>query len=312
MYVSTSTIFNNQIHAIMSLAASLNKAKADIADAASRNLAHARPSSSTPARTSTPKPTNNDTKRSHETAFSSNNATVAPLSAGQAGGELLTNVVTAVKYLKDKDSRPVPFDDIIGYLSLPIDLQKNIPRIKIALRGHERVDYISKADSPNGKESFKYRPKHPVSNGDELREYLARQPTAQGVPVRELKDGWPDCVSTIDKLERECGLLATRAKDGTARLVWADSPTYHLLNPATQLPQRADQDFCDFWAKTKLPASEMDVRSELEKAGLTPTSQVKEVRKMDNKKKERKRVIRKNGKTTNSHMAGILKDYTRK
>lgn len=295
----------------MSLAASLSKFKSDYSDAASRNVQYSRPSSTAPARTSTPKPA--ETKRSHETAFSSASSQPSSTIQGTAGSELLTQVWNAVKYLKEKDSKPVIIDNLIGYLSLPNDAQKNIPLIKRALMQHKSVEYLSKTESGNGKESFKYRPLHPVTNAEELKDYLARLPTAQGLSVKELKDGWPECNAALDKLEREGFILIVRnKKENTPKFVYPDSPSYHILNPATQQPQKADADFVDVWSKTKLPAAEMEIRSELEKAGLTPTSQVKEVKRLEVKKKEKRRVNRKGGKTTNSHMLGILKDYSRR
>ena len=293
----------------MALNASLNKFRTELSDATSRNIAHSRPSSTAPARTSTPKP-GEAGKRTHDTAFS---APPAQLSSSSHGGsELLTQVWNAVKYLKDKEMKPVPFDQLIGYLSLPNDAEKNIPLIKRALIQHHRAEYLRKDESPNGRESFRYMPTHPVTNAEELKDYLARQPTAQGIPVKDLKDGWPDCAAYLDALEREGAILVTRnKKDSTPRMVWADSPTYHILNP-NQQPQKADADFVDVWSKTKLPGSEMELRTELEKAGLTPSSQVKEVRKVEAKRKEKRRINRKGGKTTNSHMLGILKDYSRR
>ena len=175
------------------------------------------------------------------------------------------------------------------------------------------MSYFTKSESGNGKVSLQYCPLHNVFDAEELKNYVARQPSAQGLSVKELKDGWPDCNSAIDELEKQGYLLVTRRKkDNTPITIWADSPSYHILNTNTHLPQKIDSDFADFWSKTKLPASEIEMRTELEKAGLTPTSQVKEVKKLDGKRKEKKRINRRGGKTTNAHMLGILKDYTKK
>ena len=215
----------------------------------------------------------------------------------------MTQVWHAVNYLKDKNN-PLPFDNLINYLSLPQDAMKNVPYIKKALQTHDRVQFVPKSESGNGKDSFKYRPLHPVTNAEELKGYLARATTAQGIPVKDLKDGWPGCIAAIDELEKTGHVLVTRyKKDNNPRMVWADSSSYHI---------HVDSDFSEFWSKTKLPASENDIRSELEKAGITPTSQVKETNNMDMKKKERKRPIRRGGRTTNQHMMGILKDYSRR
>ena len=74
-------------------------------------------------------------------------------------------------------------------------------------------------------------------------------------------------------------MVSRNKKDSTPKIVWPDSPAYHIP---------IDNDFRDFWARTKLPATETEIRGELEKAGIVPTSQVKEVKKMDMKKKERR------------------------
>jgi transcription initiation factor TFIIE subunit beta len=285
----------------MSLQGSLAKFKSEYADATSRNVSQSRPTA--PARVSTPKPstpapaTVDLTKRSHEVAF--------PASSGGSGTELLSQVNYAVGYLKSKNPQALPFDELIRHMSLPLDAQKNIPHIRTALAGNERVQFISKSESGTGHDGFRYRPQHPVTNSEELKNYLARQITARGIPVKELKDGWPGCIPAIDALEKEGAILVTRlTKDNTPKMVWPDSPSYHV---------HIDDDFREFWNKTKLPPTEGEIRSELEKAGLTPTSQVKEVKKLDNKKKDRKRPNRRGGmKTTNSHMAGILKDYNKR
>lgn len=308
----------------MSLAKSVQRFQSDLSEATTRNIQHTRPatSSSTPARSNTPKP-GESSKRTHETAFASGSTPASTITAptaapppGHAGTELLTQVFNAVKYLKEKETKPITFESLIGYLSLPNDAQKNIPLIKRALQQNDRVEFLAR-NAPGGvpgKDSFKYRPLHPVTNAEELKNYLASQTTALGIKVAELKDGWPDCIAAIDQLEKEGFCLVSRhKKDGLPRIVWADSPTYHVLNPSTQQPQKADADFLDVWNKTKLPASEVEIRNELEKAGLVPTSQVKEVRNLDaGRRKEKKRGMRKGGKTTNSHMLGILKDYSKR
>lgn len=295
----------------MSLAAQLNSFRKDLSDATTRNVQHSRPASTAPARTSTPKPGDGN-KRTHDAAFTpASQPAISTVTPHTGGGELLTQVFNSIQYLKEKDLRAVAFDDLIGYLSLPHDSQKQIPLIKQALRGNERAEYIPASLAPSGKESFKYRPLHPVSNAEELKTYLMAQPTAQGIAAKELKDGWPDALAELDRLEKEGHVLLSRwKKDSTPRMVWLDSPTYHILNPKTMRPQHVDADFADVWSKTRLPANEMDLRGELEKAGLTPTSAVKEVRRAEMGKKARRKVVRKGGKTTNSHLLGILKDYS--
>ncbi|KAK1068882.1 hypothetical protein LTR74_005338 [Friedmanniomyces endolithicus] len=302
----------------MSLADSLKAFKSERAEVVSRNAAHSRPTTTGPiSRTSTPKPSsgaNNNEKRTHDAAFSS--------SRGVAGGEIMRLVVGAVEKLKDNDFKPLSWLELLRYMSLPLDLRgaKGEATFKRALQSHHRLQYIHAKDSADGLESFRYKPLHSVTNGEELRDYLARLETAQGVPVKELKDGWPDC----------CILVSRSKKDGTPHRVYPDNPRYHITtappNSSTKTTKAAESssaaaalqevvkispDFQAFYSNIRLPANDNDLRAELEKAGLTPTSAVREVSKGPLKKKERKRVDRKNAKKTNVHLAGLLKDYSK-
>ena len=295
----------------MSLNAQLKNFHKELADSTTRNLQHARPAAA--SRSSTPR-SSDGTKRSHGAAFSTSTSVVPAASkANMAVRESVTQIFTTVNYLREKAPRVIAFTDLISYLSLPVDMEKSIPGIKRALAQSADAEFLPASESPNGKDSFRYRPKHPVTNPEELQLYLARQPTAQGISVKELKDGWPDVTSHIDALEREGHILVARnKKDGVARTVWTDSPTYHILDASTQLPRKVDTDFVEMWGRIKLPMHEGDIRSELEKAGITPTIQVKEVKTGDVRRKEKRRVQRKGGKTTNSHMLGILKEYNKR
>ncbi|KAK3675931.1 hypothetical protein LTR78_004123 [Recurvomyces mirabilis] len=298
----------------MSLADSLKQFKSERADVVSRNLAHARPAttSNTPARSGTPKPA--DQKCTHDAAFS------GPALGASAGAEIMKLVVNAVQHMKEKGSQhPETFDEIVRYSSLPLDLKtpRGLAKFKQALQTHHRLQYLDASSGKDGKESFKYKPLHPVTNGEELRAYLSRLDSAQGIPVKELKDGWQDCIPTLDRLESQGFILLTRnKKDNIPRSVYPDDPSYHLLKPASTTSQpphitKPDEDFISFWGKVRLPPNDNDIRNELERAGLTPTSAIKEARKLGTGKKERKRVDRKNTKKTNTHMVGILKDYSK-
>ncbi|QIW99409.1 hypothetical protein AMS68_004927 [Peltaster fructicola] len=285
----------------MSLAASMSKFKSELSEAATRNLAHSRPSSTAPARTTTPL---SGVKRSHDASLSASQPTPSERRPAAVGSELMTHVIYAQEYLKEKFPTAVTFEDILAYLSLPTDLQKHKALIKVALQDHHRVTYMPKSESSIGKELFRYNPIHPVASADELLSYMATRQTFTGISAKELKDVWPDSVAAMDKLERQHKILITRNKrDNTPRTIWADDPDLHA---------QQDDDFIEFWNKTKLPASETEMRNELEKAGLTPTSQIKEIRKAEPRKKEKRRINRAGGKTTNLHMLGILKDYSKR
>ncbi|KXL48805.1 hypothetical protein M433DRAFT_164252 [Acidomyces richmondensis BFW] len=309
--------------------------QAERADTVSRNIHHARPVPAGRNAISTPGTPSAAEKRSHDVAFPTKPSN---LSIGEG---LMKYVTDAVKYLKDNSPKTLPYERIISYISLPNDLRRKEHLLHRALKDHPRMIYTPSArtaqllargqiadEEVRNKDSFKYRPLHPVTNPTELRAYLATLDTAHGIPVKELKDGWPDCVPALINLEAQGHVLLLRnKKDGTPRTVWPDSPAYHILSvppkasgtssltadetPPVPLVKQADDDFKEKWAKIRLPANENDLRLELERANLTPTSVVREVRTVEVKKRERKRVERKNGKKTNVHMTGILKDYSK-
>ena len=134
-----------------------------------------------------------------------------------------------------------------------------------------------------------------------MKAYLQRQTTAAGISVKELKDGWPGAIAEIDALEKQGELLVTRnKKDNMPKMVWPNDPSLAI---------HVDDDFQNYWHKIRLPANPSDLRLELEKAGLTPTSQVKEIVKVSGAREKKRRINRKAGRTTNAHMAGILKEY---
>ena len=209
--------------------------------------------------------------------------------------------VYAVKYLKEKE-KALTFDDIYRFLSVPSQL--NTDRIRTDLRSHlrtnPRVDYNPKGF--DGKGAFTYRPLHPVHSADELKGYLQARPTAQGISVKELREGWSAVPAAIDELEAKGELLVTRnKKDGAAKHVWPDDPS---------LAQNVEPEFRGLWHKMELPANASEMRAELERAGLTPTSQIKQPVAQKKQKEKKKRAPRSGGRTTNVHMTAVLKDYS--
>ncbi|KAF2220727.1 hypothetical protein BDZ85DRAFT_267051 [Elsinoe ampelina] len=216
-----------------------------------------------------------------------------------SGREIMTQVVYAIDYLKDKD-KPIAFGDIWQYLSIPQDQQRHRPALLKALMSHPKVEHMP--NKQGGQHMFRFKPMHNVRNGDELVAYLQGQKTAQGISVKELKDGWSDATQVIEGLEKKGTLLVTHnKKDNTPKMVWLND---------TSLSMKVDDDFKLFWTNLRLPTNDGDIRSELERAGLTPTSQVKETIKLGPQKKEKRRINRKAGRSTNTHMNGILKDYS--
>ncbi|KAI6887820.1 hypothetical protein KC360_g1164 [Hortaea werneckii] len=292
------------------------------ADAVKRNI----PSS---AKSSTPKPST--PKPSSNASFAAPPASAVPESSlpqsQSVGSELMSRVVAAKDYLRDRRPAMKTLDDILSFLSIPTNERttKTYNMMRRALQSNERTEFIPATESGAlKKEAFRYRPMVPVSNPDELREFLVRMSleSARGLLVKDLKDGWPDCGPAIDELERQGYVLVIRnKKDNTPKLLYADDPSFY---PPSRFPPSdpaavphvgfVDQDLKDQWAKLKLPANENDIRTELERAGITPTSQVKEAKPIGGtgRKEKKVRKEKKNAKKTNVHMAGILKDYSHK
>jgi len=211
---------------------------------------------------------------------------------------LMTQVMFALKHMKEKD-KPMSFDDIYGYLYHPGLAADGKDALEHILQTHAKVDYDPQG--LNGKGSFRFRPVHNVRTADELLAFLQRQSTAQGIQVHELKDGWTGANDVIRDLEEEGKLLVARnKKDDTPRMVWPNDPS---------LIHTVEKEFRDLWDKVKLPTTSADMRKELLEFGLTPTSQVKAP--VQGKEKEKKkRASRRSRKTTNTHMACILKDFS--
>lgn len=285
----------------MSLAASFQTLKGDRSAASSAAAARASNNQRTGAsgttttsasRPSTPAAADLKRKRPEE------NVTYSQPAATGLGQEMMTRVHYAVEYLKEKD-RAIKFDDIFKYLSIPPDRKDEGRRLRSALTSHPKVEFDKAAGT------FKFRPIHNVRSADELRAYLQQQKTAAGIKVAELRDGWPGAIAAIDELEREGTVLVTRnKKDNVPKMVWPNDPSLGL-------PKAVDDDFQAYWHKIKVPEP-TDLRKDLEKAGLTPTSQVKEITPVNGMAKKKRRINRKAGRSNNTHMAHILKDYPMK
>lgn len=230
-------------------------------------------------------------KRAEATAFSQ------PADTG-TGKDIKTQIYYAIENLKEK-GRPQTLTDIISYLNIHNESEKHKANIAHVLRNHAKVVYDPKNDGGEG--TFSYRPIHNIRTSDGLLGFLQAQKTAQGLDVRKLKDGWAGAEAEIDDLEAQRKLLVTRnKKDSHAKMIW--------LNDST-LDFHVDDDFKSIWHKVKLPEPEQ-LANELEEAGLQPANKSRgvKVKQVEQVKKTKK--PRKGGKTTNTHMAGVLRDYS--
>ena len=214
----------------------------------------------------------------------------------------MTQVTYAVEYLKTKEASQT-LAQVISYLSLKTpESQQNIAMI---LRRHDRVEY-KKDSTKSGWDTgtYRFRPLHNIRSATELLRYLQTQPTAQGLSVRELKDGWSAAEDAIDFLESKNQILVTRnKKDNHAKMVWANDPS---------LSQHVEPEFQKLWFKVRLPSKE-ELPTEMERLGLKPTSADPSgaMAAAPKEKQKKQKKARKGGRTTNLHMAGILRDYSK-
>lgn len=206
----------------------------------------------------------------------------------------MTKVTYAVAYLKDKDT-PQTLENLLLYLSLQWEGEEYKKMIATILITHEKVIY----DRKNG--TFSFRPIHNIRSAEQLLRFLQSQPTAQGLKVRELRDGWQAAEDAIDELEAEGKLLVTRnKKDNHPTMVWPNDPS---------LAFNIDDEFQQIWHKIKLPEAGA-LADELEKEGLTPANKSRGIKVKPKQVEKKTKKPRKGGKTTNTHMMGVLRDYS--
>jgi transcription initiation factor TFIIE subunit beta len=220
------------------------------------------------------------------------------------GTEFSTQVIYALEYLKKK-IEPKSLVDILQYLSINPNVQRGLAnKIVLALKHHPNATYIPDPKSKNWDAgTFQYLPRIPVRTKAELVTYLQTRPDAQGIRVSDLKDGYPDVEDAIDELEKENKILVSRVKkENRPKMVWTNDPT---------LVHEIDPEFQALWHKTELPSVDEVVRKLLE-AGQKPASEdpSKRVKVATGNKEKKKRKPRAGGKTTNTHMQHLLKDYS--
>lgn len=271
-----------------------------------RSLATATSAPATPAYTASKKEASDPAKPTKEKEAPKNVVYSQPAQTG-LGVEAFTQVTYVIEFLKKKDDAKT-FEEILDYLSqqnAEMGVKKFIAQI---LKRHDRVLYIPdptlRVQAWNSG-TFIHRPIINVRNKADLIAFLQNKPDAQGISVKDLKDGWPDCEDAINELEDQHKILVTRTKkDNHPKMVW--------INDAT-LIHTVDHEFQTMWHKIELPSVDELVRK-LIVAGQKPASEdpSKRVKVAPVAKSKKKRQMRATGRTTNTHMAGILKDYSHK
>lgn len=204
-----------------------------------------------------------------------------------AGTHMSTRLHLAVEHIKQQD-RPVPVSELGAFIG---DDESMLPLLK----EHDRIKYNADSDT------VQYMLLHNIRLAEDLLKYLRLQATFKGISVKELKDGWANCSEVICELEEEGKVLVMRSKkENLPRLVWA--------NRGGDIGT-IDADFVAMWAKTKLPDRDSIYQALVDQL-LKPTGADPHVitKKQVQQQKKQKKVRR--GKVTNTHMKGMLKDYS--
>ncbi|CEP64467.1 transcription factor TFIIE subunit TFA2 LALA0_S11e04830g [Lachancea lanzarotensis] len=206
-----------------------------------------------------------------------------------SGTHLSTKLLLATEYIQER-GEAVPIEQIESYLSLSpennvIPLLKNINKIKFDAK-YNTLQYVSIYD---------------VHSAEELLQLLRAQVTFKGISCKELKDGWPQCTEVVDELENRNRVLVLRTKkDNQPRFVW-----YNFGGALGGV----DEDFVKMWENCKLP-QRGELPRKLQDLGLKPASVDPATVKRQSTRVEVKKRKQRRGKITNTHMAGILRDYS--
>ena len=280
-----------------------------------RSLAPPSPSPSVGSTTSVAVGSLTPRKDRHDTP-SSSNATAANNTANNivysqpamtgTGDSIISQMAYAVSWLRQKGD-PQTCADVLGYLSATARPDTEQEFFVDQMRRHPQIQWIpdpALSEQTWRSGTYAHRPAIPdVKTKTQLLAYLQRKTDASGVAVKELKDGWPECERAIGELEAEHRVLVVRAKkDGAAKMVWLDDASlFHEVEPQLKL----------LWARVELPSVENIVpklvAAQQKPASEDPRIKASQAPKLDKKKK---RVQRKSGKSTNTHMEHLLKDYS--
>ncbi|BFZ60677.1 transcription factor TFIIE beta subunit, TFIIEB, Tfa2 [Saitoella coloradoensis] len=220
-----------------------------------------------------------------------------------SGNHLLTQVKYAEDKLKEKGA-PMKSADLFSYLNIHLNSSTHRTLTRLFSLSSASSSTSVKIRYDPASDTYSYAPEHPVHDVPSLVQFLRQraETTMKGMPIKDLKESWSDIIAGCEQAEQEGKILVLRAQNAekTLRMAWA--------NTGGELGG-IDDEFKNMWNSLRLPP-EADVPAELEKFGLKPTSvdpstvKVKAV--VDDKMKRPKR---RRGKETNTHMAGILKDY---
>lgn len=222
-----------------------------------------------------------------------------------AGTTLLAQVTYVIDWLKQKDE-PKTMQEILEYVSARNKSAEEQEEFARSVRNSPRIQWspdaaLSEQTWRSG--TYTHRPVIPnVKTKTQLLGYLQRRVDMRGVPVKDLKDGWPACEAAVDELEKQNRVLVLRwKKDNHPRTVWIDDPT---------LVHHVDPEFRSLWHKVEVPSLD-NIVQRLNAVGQKPTSEDPRLKVIAAPKVEKKkRATRRTGKSTNTHMEHLLKDYS--
>jgi transcription initiation factor TFIIE subunit beta len=211
------------------------------------------------------------------------------------GEHVFTRLTYVTDHLRDNKDKWLSFEDIMAYLNVP---PGNMQREQ--LRQLMRTDNQSNRilwDKAN--EKYRYKPKLDIRNPAQLKGYLQTQKSAMGLQIKDLKDGWSTVADDITKMEDKKEVLVRRAKDGVPKTVWGNDPSLMLpMDPA----------FAKTWHMVQVPDNPDELRKVLLANKLKAATQAKVI--VAGPATKKKKAARRGGKQTNTHMVGILKDFS--
>ncbi|KAK3349392.1 hypothetical protein B0T25DRAFT_570029 [Lasiosphaeria hispida] len=222
------------------------------------------------------------------------------------GDTIIAQMAYAVQWLRTKDE-PQTYQAVLGYLSALGRSESEQEFFVEQMRQNSQIQWFpdpSLSEQTWRTGTYAHRPTIPnVRSKTQLLAYLQKKTDASGVQVKDLKDGWPDCDAALTELESEHKILVVRAKkDGVAKTVWLDDASlFHPIDPELKI----------MWAKVEVPPLDSIVQR-LKAAQQKPTSEDPRDKLLQAPKveKKKKRAQRKTGKSTNTHMEHLLKDYS--
>jgi transcription initiation factor TFIIE subunit beta len=182
---------------------------------------------------------------------------------------------------------PVPISNNDVIRKTTIDIMSS-PELFEAVKKNDRILYNEQT------QTFEFKPNYKIRTREDLLDLLRRHRGVTGMEVKELKQSYTRVTELIEELDKEKLILCMRNKDGSAKVVYYNDPSFRIS---------ISDEFKKYWNDVKLPL-DMDLEPELKKAGLAPMQvELKKVKAggVDGKKKKRKSRF----KMTNTHLEGV-------